>query len=170
MKTTAEDLNALTETVIGAGMRVHKGTGGPGLLESAYQECLAYELSLAGVSFQREYPLPLTYGQVRLNCGYRLDFFLEESVILEVKAVERLHPIHLAQMLTYLRVADCRVALVMNFNVQHFPNGVRRVVNGFPDTPPQNVNGFPDASSQKAQNAQNSFLEEHILRLPRALR
>ncbi len=83
---TAEELNGLTETAIGAGMRAHRGAGGAGLLESAYQECLAYELHLAGVSFEREYPLPLTYGNVKLDCAYRLDFLLEQSVIVEVKA------------------------------------------------------------------------------------
>jgi GxxExxY protein len=156
MKTTAEDLNALTETAIGAGMRVHKGTGGPGLLESAYQECFAYELSLTGVSFRREHPLPLTYGAVKLNCGYRVDFVLEDSVIIEVKAIERLHPIHLAQMLTYLRVADCRVGLIMNFNVRHFPNGIRRVVNDFPEEHPIARGDSP----QRSANPQSDVLEE----------
>lgn len=117
----------LTEQIIGAGIEVHRALG-PGLLESAYQACLAHELSLRGLAFEREKPLPVVYKGVRLDCGYRLDFLVEARVIVEIKAVETLTTLHEAQLLTYLRLSGCRVGLLMNFHVAVLRDGIKRRV------------------------------------------
>ena len=118
----------LTSQIIGAAIEVHKALG-PGLLESAYQACLARELSLRRVPFEREKPLPVEYKGVQLNCGYRLDFLVNDKVVVELKAVERMHPVHEAQLLTYLMLSGCRVGLLINFNVPVLKDGiVRRVL------------------------------------------
>ncbi len=109
-------------------MRVHSELG-PGLLESAYQTCLAYEFSHTGLSFEMEKDLPIVYRGVRLETGYRLDFLVEEKVIIEIKAVRALEPIHKAQLLSYLRLAQQRLGLLINFNVEHLRHGIRRVAN-----------------------------------------
>jgi GxxExxY protein len=102
-----------------------------GLLESAYEECLCYELSLSGLTFQRQVQLPVTYKGVKLDCGYRLDVVVEDLVIVELKAVERILPIHEAQILSYLKLFDERVGLLMNFNVAVLKNGLKRIANSF---------------------------------------
>ena len=117
----------ITETVIAAAIEVHRALG-PGLLESAYEECLAYELTARGASFTRQVPLPVVYKDVRLDCGYRMDFVVQESVIVEVKSVEALAPIHEAQLLTYLRLSAKRVGLLINFNVLRLVDGIIRRV------------------------------------------
>jgi len=122
--------NEITETVIGCAMKVHSQLG-PGLLESAYEECTGYEIVKRGLYVERQKPLPLTYEEVRLECGYRLDMMIERKVVVEIKAVEALNDIHLAQVLTYLKVSDCRVGLLMNFNVLKLKEGIRRVVNKY---------------------------------------
>ncbi len=114
-------------------MKVHTGLG-PGLLESAYQECLCFELLKAGLFVEKQKPMPLVYSQVKLDCGYRVDIMVERRLILEIKSVEALSDIHLAQVLTYLRLANCRLALLMNFNVLHLREGIRRVVNNYDDS------------------------------------
>lgn len=129
---TAESLNRITERVIGAAMRVHQALG-PGLLESAYEACLAFELADGGMTVVQQQPLPVVYRNVRLNCGYRLDLIVEDRVIVEVKSVSRLEPIHEAQLLSYLRLSSRRVGLLINFNVKVLKNGVRRLVRNFPD-------------------------------------
>jgi GxxExxY protein len=106
------------------------------LLESAYRECLAFELVRSGFFVEKEKPMPLVYSKVRLDCDYRVDIMVERRVILEIKAVEGLNDVHLAQLLTYLRLADCRLGLIMNFNVLHFRDGIRRVVNRYEDSAP----------------------------------
>ena len=116
-------------------MKVHTGLG-PGLLESAYQECLCFELLKAGLFVEKQKPMPLVYSQVKLDCGYRVDIMVERRLILEIKSVESLTDIHLAQVLTYLRLANCRLALLMNFNVLHLREGIRRVVNNYDDSAP----------------------------------
>jgi GxxExxY protein len=118
----------LTEKVIGAAIEVHRELG-PGLLESAYEECLCYELSLRDIAFQRQSPLPVQYKKVKLDCGYRLDIVVEDAVIIELKAVEVLLPIHEAQLLTYLKISRKPVGLLMNFNVSVLKNGIIRRVN-----------------------------------------
>ena len=121
-------LNGITESIIGAAIRVHKALG-PDLLESAYEACLAFELADMGLEVVQQQPLPVVYRGVRLNCGYRLDLVVANDVIVEVKSVSRLEPIHEAQMLSYLKMSDRRVGLLMNFNVRVLKNGIRRIVN-----------------------------------------
>ena len=119
--------NNLTERVIGAAIEVHRQLG-PGLLESAYGECLCYELSTCGIAYDREVPLPLTYKGNRLECGYRMDIVVEGQIILEIKAVEEILPIHEAQVLTYLRLSGHQLALLLNFNTVLLKHGIRRFV------------------------------------------
>src|SRR5256885_7202648 len=108
-------LNELTHEIIGSAIEVHR-TLGPGLLESSYRECLCRELLLRGVRFKREYPLPVDYKGIRLECGYRIDILVNDLVVVEIKAVEGLAPVHEAQLLTYLRLGGSRVGLLVNFN------------------------------------------------------
>ena len=122
--------NALTNRIIGAAIEVHRHLG-PGLLESAYEECLCYELSLMGLKFRRQVHLPVNYKGLLLDCAYRMDILVEDAVILEIKTVDDLLPIHKAQLLTYLKAADKRVGLLINFNVSILKNGLRRMVNQY---------------------------------------
>jgi GxxExxY protein len=119
-------VDAIARTIVDAGFSVHKMLG-PGLLESAYEHCLAHELSGRGLTTQRQVVLPINYKGTKLDAGYRLDLLVERTVIVEVKAVEALTRLHEAQVLTYLRLAGCRLGLLMNFNVALFKNGVRRL-------------------------------------------
>ena len=121
-------MNGLTEEIIGAAIEVHRELG-PGLLESAYEECLAHELSLAGISFARQVPLPVNYKSVQLDCGYRLDFVVEATVVLELKAVDGLQPIHEAQLLTYLKLGGWPIGLLINFNMPVLKKGIKRMVH-----------------------------------------
>ena len=132
--TEKELLNRITESIIGAAIEVHRALG-PGLLESAYEACLAFELVERGLKVEQQKPLPVVYRDVRLDCGYRLDLLVEEKVIVEIKAVDRLAPIHQAQLLSYLKLSGCKVGLLINFNVKVLKDGIRRVVNSFPDSP-----------------------------------
>ena len=122
----------LTQKVIGCAMKVHSGLGP--LLESAYQECLCFELLRSGLYVEKQKPMPLIYSEVKLDCGYRVDIMVERRLILEIKSVEAINDIHLAQVLTYLRLANCRLALILNFNVLHLREGIRRVVNQYDDS------------------------------------
>lgn len=115
------------ERVIGLAIAVHRHLG-PGLLESAYEECFCFELAQAGIAHRRQVPLPVIYKDVRLDCGYRLDVLVENELIIEIKAVERILPIHEAQMLTYLRLSGLRAGLLMNFNSVVLKDGLRRIV------------------------------------------
>ena len=117
----------LTSTIIGAAIEVHKLLG-PGLLESAYEECLAREFTLREVPFERQKPMPVMYKHVKLECGYRMDFFVDRSVVVELKTVEAFAPIHEAIVLTYLLLSGCRVGLLANFNVTVLKSGIRRFV------------------------------------------
>ncbi|MBK7896032.1 MAG: GxxExxY protein [Anaerolineaceae bacterium] len=123
-----ESLDGITEQIIGGAIAVHKALG-PGLLESAYEACLVYELRQRGLKIEQQKELPIVYGEVKLDCGYRLDLFVEGLVIVELKAVERLAPIHEAQLLSYLKLADCRLGLLINFNVTLLKRGIRRLAN-----------------------------------------
>lgn len=127
--TEFERLNKITENIIGAAIQVHR-TLGPGLLESAYVACLAYELGKRGLSTEEQKPVPLVYEQVKLECGYRIDLLVERSVVVEVKSVEALAPIHEAQVMSYLRLSGCKLALLINFNVVVLKDGIRRFING----------------------------------------
>jgi GxxExxY protein len=120
-------LNRLTENVIGAAMEVHRSLG-PGLLESSYELCLCRELSLRGIPFERQKAIPIEYKGVKLDCGYRADLLIDGRVLVELKAIESLLPIHEAQLLSYLRLGRWSIGLVINFNVQLLKHGIRRRV------------------------------------------
>jgi GxxExxY protein len=122
-------VNEITRSVIGAAIEVHRYLG-PGLLESAYHECLARELMVRSIPFQRERPLPLEYKGIRLECGYRVDLLISELVVVEIKAIEAIAPVHEAQLLTYLRLGGWQVGLLINFNVVVLKNGICRRVLG----------------------------------------
>jgi GxxExxY protein len=119
--------NELTHQIIGAAIEVHKNLG-PGLLESTYEECLCHELSQRGIPFERQKPVPVMYKGVKLDCGYRLDLLVADKVILELKSVEALAPIHDSIMVTYLKLSGHKVGLLINFNIQVLSNGIRRLV------------------------------------------
>ena len=122
------DINKLSSKIIGAAIEVHKNLG-PGLLESAYEECLCHELNLRGLSFKKQKPLSVTYKGLKLDCGYRLDVVVENLVILELKSCEKIEPIHKAQLLTYLKLTGLNLGLLLNFNVAVMRSGIVRVVN-----------------------------------------
>lgn len=122
------ELNDLTEKVIGAAIRVHKELG-PGLLESAYQECLNYLLLKEGLFVEREKPIPVVFEDVKLDCGYRIDLLVERKLVLELKAIEQFSPVHHAQVLTYLKLGGYKLGLLLNFNVPMMKQGIRRIIN-----------------------------------------
>lgn len=128
-----ERLNKITETIIGVAIDIHRAFGS-GLLESAYEACMVYDFIQAGMTVEQQKPLPVVYRGVTLECGYRLDLLIENEVIVEIKAVEKLLPIHNAQLLSYLKLAGCKVGLLMNFNVEMLKDGIQRVVNHFPES------------------------------------
>jgi len=121
----------LTHEIIGAAMEVHRALG-PGLLESAYEECLAKELTIRNLRFERQKPLPLIYKQTKLDCGYRVDLLIEGRVVVELKAIEAIPPICEAIVLTYLRLSGCRIGLLINFHVVVLKDGIRRLVHQYP--------------------------------------
>jgi GxxExxY protein len=135
-----QSFNELTERVIGACIEIHRSLG-PGLLESAYEECLCHELSVAGIGFERQKPLPVRYKNVKLDCGYRLDLVVEQKVIVELKTVESLLPIHEAQLLTYLKLSGLSLGLLINFNVPVLKSGIKRIVNNFQDSASPRLRG-----------------------------
>ena len=121
------DENVLSRLIIGAAIEVHRHLG-PGLLESAYEECLAYELALRNVSVERQKLIPVVYKEVRLDCGSRADLMVADRVVVEIKAVDRLMPVHDAQVLTYLKLTGCKLGLLLNFNVKKLRDGIKRLV------------------------------------------
>ena len=121
------DMEAVARSAVDAGFKVH-ATLGPGLLESAYEYCLAYELEQRGVGVRRQVALPIVYETVKLDAGYRIDLLLAGAIVIEVKSVEALAPIHQAQLLTYLKLSGCRLGFLMNFNVPLFKQGLKRMV------------------------------------------
>ena len=120
--------NEIGTVILDAAFEVHRALG-PGLLESAYEHCLAFELIQRGVSVKTQVPIPLRYKEVKLDCGYRLDLLIEEKVIVEVKAIDAIHDVHLAQMLTYLKLTNCRLGYLLNFNVVLLKSGIKRIVH-----------------------------------------
>ena len=120
--------NELSERIIGCALKVHRSLG-PGLLESAYEECLYYEMSKDDLFVEKQKPLPLVYEEVKLECGYRVDLLVAGKVIVEVKSVEAINDVHLAQVLTYLRLSGCKLGLLINFNATLLKTGIKRVVN-----------------------------------------
>jgi len=133
MHTEAKRLNDLSEKIIGAAIVVHRALG-PGLLEAPYEECLCHELEKLGLKFERQKPLPLVYGNVKLACAYRIDLVVENSVVVEVKAVAKLDRVHEAQLISYLKLSGLRLGLLLNFNVRNLSGqGIVRKVNDFPE-------------------------------------
>jgi GxxExxY protein len=122
------EVNQLTEQILNCAYKVHSELG-PGLLESAYEECLYYELIQSGLQVEKQKVLPLIYYEVKLDAGYRLDLLVENSVVVEIKAIEALNDVHIAQVLTYLKLSKCKVGLLLNFNVRSLKNGIKRLVN-----------------------------------------
>lgn len=120
--------NELSKIVFDCALKVHQNLG-PGLLESAYEECLFYELRKTGLEIQKQKSLPLVYEEVKLDIGYRIDIIIENKLIIEVKSVDALNEVHFAQLLTYLKLTDCKLGLLINFNVTLIKNGIKRVVN-----------------------------------------
>jgi GxxExxY protein len=125
------ELNRLTDKIIGAAIEVHRNLG-PGLLESAYETCLAYELEQLGLKIERQKPLPLIYKDIRLDQGYRIDLSVEHKVVVELKVVEQLVPAHEAQVLSYLKFSGCQIGLLLNFNTKLMKDGVRRFIMNQP--------------------------------------
>lgn len=119
------EINKITEIIIGCAIEVHRNLG-PGLLESTYEECLVYELEIAGLSCERQKPLPIIYKSIELNCGYRIDLLVENKVVVELKTVDCFNSVHEAQILTYMKLAEKEVGLLINFNVVLLKNGVKR--------------------------------------------
>ena len=121
------EINLITKEIIGAAIEVHKQLG-PGMLESAYEECLCYELSLRSLKVERQKPIPVVYKEIKLDCGYRTDLLVENEVVVELKAQDVILPVHEAQILTYLRFANKKIGLLINFNVTVLKNGIRRFI------------------------------------------
>ncbi len=122
--------NEISKIVFDCALKVHR-TLGPGLLESAYEECLYYELLKTGLKVEKQKPLPLVYEEVKLEIGYRLDLIIENKFVVEIKSVESLTDVHMAQILTYLKLSDCKLGMLINFNVTLIKNGIKRVINGY---------------------------------------
>jgi len=119
------ETNDITGRIIGCAIEVHKALG-PGLLESAYEECLAFELTKTGLSIKRQQPTPVVYKNIKLDCGYRIDILVEDSVVIELKVVDEFNPVHEAQVLTYMKFSNKSIGLLINFNVTVLKNGIRR--------------------------------------------
>jgi GxxExxY protein len=120
--------NEISKIIIGCAIEVHKQLG-PGLLESAYQECLFYELKQKGLKVDKEKPMPIVYKEVKLDHGYRIDLLVENKVVIEIKTVEKLHEVHTAQVLTYLKLGNYKLGLLLNFDVSLLKNGIKRIIN-----------------------------------------
>ena len=121
------EVNKITEKIIGCAIEVHKALG-PGLLESAYEECLVFELQNAGLSFEKQKPVPVVYKNIKLDYGYRIDILVENTVVIELKTVDEFNPVHEAQILTYMKFAEKKIGLLINFNVTLLKNGIKRFV------------------------------------------
>jgi len=131
--TEKERLDSITDGIIGGAIEVHRAMG-PGLLESAYEACLAFELVERGLRIERQKPLPVVYRDIKLDCGYRLDILVEDLVVVEIKVVDQIAAIHKAQLLSYLRLSRCSGGLLVNFNVKVLRDGIVRLVDNYPDS------------------------------------
>jgi GxxExxY protein len=120
--------NEISKIVVDCAIKIHKNLG-PGLLESAYEECMYYELKKIGLTVDKQKALPLVYEDIKLEIGYRIDLIIENKVVVEIKSVDTLNDVHLAQILTYIKLSQCKLGLLINFNVAFLKNGIRRVVN-----------------------------------------
>jgi len=121
------EFDELSNQVIGCALEVHRNLG-PGLLESTYEQCLAHELKTVGIQFKLQHPLPVEYKNIRLDCGYRIDVLIEDRIIVELKSVDKVLPIHQAQLLTYMKLAGISIGLLINFNVKYLKDGIKRMV------------------------------------------
>lgn len=121
------EFDELSNKVIGCAIEVHRNLG-PGLLESTYEQCLAHELKIEGMPFKLQYPLPVEYKGIKLDCGYRIDLLVDNSLIVELKSVDNVLPIHQAQLLTYMKLSGIKIGLLMNFNAKYMKNGIKRMV------------------------------------------
>ena len=121
------EFDELSNQVIGCALEVHRNLG-PGLLESTYEQCLAYEMKVADMRFKLQHPLPVEYKGIKLDCGYRIDVFIEDRIIVELKSVDKILPIHQAQLLTYMKLAGISIGLLINFNVKYLKDGIKRMV------------------------------------------
>ena len=121
------EFDELSNKVIGCALEVHRNLG-PGLLESTYEQCLAYEMKAAGIPFKLQHPLPVEYKNIKLDCGYRIDVLVDNSIIIELKSVDKILPIHQAQLLTYMKLAGISTGLLINFNVKYLKDGIKRMV------------------------------------------
>jgi GxxExxY protein len=119
--------NEITQDILDSAFKVHTALG-PGLLESAYCECLAYELNKKGLRIEKEKPMPLVYEEVKLDCGYRMDLLVEDKVVVELKAVEAFNDVHIAQTLTYMKLSDCKIGLLLNFHTKSLKDGIKRLI------------------------------------------
>jgi GxxExxY protein len=122
--------NELSKIIIGSAIKVHQSLG-PGLLESAYQECLFYELRKQNLNITKEKPMPVTYEEIKMDCGYKIDLLVENKVVIELKSVEKLNDVHKAQTLTYMKLGDYKLGLLINFNVSLLKSGIKRLINGY---------------------------------------
>ena len=127
IKKNSRQFTPLSNKVIGCAIEVHRHLG-PGLLESTYQKCLAHEFDISGIAYEQEYPLPVLYKDIQLDCGYRIDIFVEKEIIIELKSVDNLLPIHEAQLLTYLKLANVKQGFLINFNVTQLKKGLKSYV------------------------------------------
>lgn len=134
---------SITAHIIGAAIKIHRKLG-PGLLESAYEACLVYELENAGLQVQRQRPVPLVYGTVKLECGFRADLVVNREVVVEIKCKEALHPVDQAQLLSHLRLLHLQVGLLINFHVAVLKDGIKRMVNDYQELPEEHFPGIPD--------------------------
>jgi GxxExxY protein len=158
--TTEDGLeNALTDRIIAAAIEVHKHLG-PGLLESAYEACLCHELSLMAIPFQCQVSLPVSYKGLHLACAYKLDLLVEDTIIVELKAVEEVAPVHHSQLLTYLKLANKRVGLLINFNVPVLKNGLKRIVNRYRGPAPGSQKNSAKTPPLRVSAFRNPFPEE----------
>ena len=151
-------LDRLTQQIIGAAIEVHRHTG-PGLMESAYEECLCYELSQIGLKFRRQVSLPVLYKGIALDCGYRMDLLVENAVVLGLKTVDHLLPVHSAQLLTYLKLSGKQIGLLINFNEPVLKKGLKRIVNHFRESGEQAVPSVPSARASVERGAADLTLD-----------
>jgi GxxExxY protein len=153
-------LDRLTEQIIGAAIEVHRQLG-PGLMESAYEECLCYELSQLGLPFQRQVHLPVSYKAIKLDCGYKMDLVVDDSVVLELKTVDRLLPVHTAQLLTYLKLSGKTVGLLLNFNEPVLRKGLKRLVNHYAASGKAARTSAPSAPDPREEAGPRPVKEPH---------
>ncbi|HUI81469.1 MAG TPA: GxxExxY protein [Bryobacteraceae bacterium] len=158
-------LDRLTEQIIGAAIEVHRNTG-PGLMESVYEQCLCYELSQQLLKFERQVHLPISYKGIKLDCGYRMDLVVEDSVVIEIKTVDQLLPIHTAQLLTYLKLSNKPIGLILNFNSPILKKGMKRLVNHYREGSVALVPSAPSAGEpDKAVSTRKPIATPKTLRL-----